>query len=225
MARNWLRPLGLTLATVLGFQATWLVSVELLRPSPGIFRMDQAAALTAAQKQTHAVTAAYIGVFRGDLWADAAFTYSSILWMNYHSDDTSHATQLHVASTMAERALTFAPHRSAMWLMLAALILRSNTASMKANEAIKMSHYTASSDSTLIPHRAQLSVQIETMDPELQELFKHDVRTIVRHMPDLKSTIIALYKSSRPVHRQLIEAALADSDPALLSALRPQSAL
>ena len=79
-SRGRFRLLTLLLATVLFAQAVWLFSAELTRSSIDRLPTDVRAAAAAARERDHAVQAATIGLIRGDLWADDAYTYATLLF-------------------------------------------------------------------------------------------------------------------------------------------------
>jgi hypothetical protein len=67
--------LGTTiLAGILGLAAVWILSVELIRPTLPFFANDAATAEVLAAHRVSARTAAWIGLIRGNLWADYAVT-------------------------------------------------------------------------------------------------------------------------------------------------------
>ena len=220
------RRLQITLIVFAGFLALQSVSIlisELLRPVI-IFPPDAAASTNAEERHTAATTAAYVGLFRGDLWADAALTYSNLLQIDNRADmNVESRTKIEAARATAERALALSPHDSRVWLLLAALDLQTNAEDGKIAEALRMSYFTGQNELTLLPMRLRLSVRLETMDQQLEELFRQDIVAIVKRAPSLKFAISAAYKAALPQHQRLIESFLFESDPELLAAIRSGS--
>ena len=67
-------------ATLLGVLSLWLLLSELSRSGIERLPTDQVSAAMAAKQRSAATFAASIGIIRGDLWAESAFTYSDLLW-------------------------------------------------------------------------------------------------------------------------------------------------
>src|SRR5882672_10822833 len=88
---------------VLGLQAAWLLSAELLRPSLPFFPTELEIQDAAAQRE-RAADAARIGWFRGDLWAD----YALIADRMSLKDGTLPSANAK-DETVSERALATAP--------------------------------------------------------------------------------------------------------------------
>ena len=79
-AINRTRVAVFALACVLGSLAAWILAAEVLRPSTIVFATDAQSAVSNYAQRDAAITAARIGLVRGDLWSEAAFAYGGMLW-------------------------------------------------------------------------------------------------------------------------------------------------
>jgi len=77
-----LRAILLALSIVLGCQALWILTAELFRLPSHDFARNTRAFSAAPADQKLAASAAWVGLIRGDLWAEYALTY-----LNPHSPD------------------------------------------------------------------------------------------------------------------------------------------
>src|ERR1700728_2917455 len=71
---------ALCVAALLGAQCIWLLLAQLSGSDVTNLPTDAPAAAAAAKQRGAAAWAAAIGVIRGNLWAQAGFTYSDLLW-------------------------------------------------------------------------------------------------------------------------------------------------
>jgi hypothetical protein len=211
--------LGFRLATslfamLLGVQCVWLLLAEFSRP--GITRLptDVASAAAARNERSNARRAAVIGLIRGDLWAESAFTYADLLW-----SDGRGGADLVQAQSSVNRALTPAPHKSSVWLLLAGLASRYRLPNIDVKEAIRMSYYTGPSELDLMPLRLWIAVHSDAFsDIELRDSISRDVRLLFTHQQ--KSAIVAAYNAAPSVGRQLIEQTIREIDPSAAESLR-----
>ena len=216
------RSIVLVFAFVLGCQATWILAAEIFRPSLPDFPANRQAAATAAAKRNEATLAASFGFIRGDLWAECALTYLDMFW----SDDRDSAsaqfpTTIERAREAADRALVFAPHDARVWLVLASIDSRFDWLNRNMAADLRMSYYTGTNETDLIPLRLLLAVRSSALaDRDFQQLVRHDVSTIVTRRPALKPAILAAYRDALPIGQQFLEETLAEIDPALLARLR-----
>ena len=100
------------LATFLGTQCIWLLLAEFVRPSAIRLPTDPQHAGIIAEHRNAATSAAWIGVIRGDLWAESAFTYANLLW----TDSTNNSELAHLVDrghARLDRAVLYAPIRLA----------------------------------------------------------------------------------------------------------------
>jgi predicted nucleic acid-binding protein len=211
-------------AVVLGFslfvggQAAWQLAAELTRvgiPTVPTF----AAASEATLHREHAKWVARFGFVRGDLWAESAFTYADLLWFTT-TLNAEERRSLDEARASAERALSYAPHSSAVWLLLAGLNSRFDGSRADAAMALKMSYYTGPSDPWLLALRLSISTHaIALSDEEIQQFVRRDLQLITRR-PELKPAIFAAYRDASPYGKRYMEQVLSESDPAFAQSLR-----
>jgi hypothetical protein len=127
----------LSLGALLGVQFIWLVSSELSRANVVQLPTTATAAATAAKERDRAALAAAIGLIRGELWAQSAFTYADLSFSR--NDNPDLVVKLGHARDSLDRALNDAPTQSAAWLLRAALGLRYPSLGFNVSEALKMS--------------------------------------------------------------------------------------
>jgi len=190
-------------AVVLGLQAAWLLSAELMRVSLPFFPGDKTEIEYALAQRELAAAAAKVGWLRGDLWADYALAADS-----RSLNDVPAATASDMTELMSERALAFAPYDARLWLLLSAINARSGWKDDKTLAQLKMSYYTAPNDTRLIPLRIAIAIQSQAIgDEELQILVEHEIRTLILHKPELKPVIVMAYRGASPAGRRFLEAA------------------
>jgi hypothetical protein len=88
--------------------------------------------------------AAQVGVVRGDLWAEAAFTYGDMLWNQDKNTSDVGTALFERTGTLTEQAIAYAPHDSRLWLLLAATYLPFDRLNDGASAALRMSSSRAS---------------------------------------------------------------------------------
>ena len=159
MARNWsafglifMQSLSLVrigafvLAVLLGGYAAWMLTLEMMRPSPPSFPFADIA--STSSDRDRAAAAAQIGVIRGDLWADEAILLASGLLDEAAAGTARPAPEsLGAARDAAERAVSLAPHDSRIWLLIAAIDAKLER---RTEALLKMSYYTAPNDVALM---------------------------------------------------------------------------
>jgi hypothetical protein len=184
----------LLFAVVLGFQSAWLLLAEFSRVEPK--------------------WAAEIGAFRGDLWAESAFTYAHLM-----QHDAGGDLNLARALSSLDRALVYAPLQSSAWLMLAELASRYQLPGVDAKEALKMSYYTGPSELELMPLRLSIAAHSDPFsDLELRDSISREVRLLITHQQ--KSAILAAYNAASSGGRQFIEQTIREIDPSAVESLR-----
>lgn len=221
-SHGWFRDTMLVLAFVLACQAFWILSAEFYRPSSvGLSISSQSAALRTANRGD-AHLAALIGYIRGDLWAEDLLTYPSAYQLHEKDNSsTNNSPPNEQIRYIAERALSFAPHDSRTWLVLANIDSRFDWLNKKASNDLRMSYYTGANEIELIPMRLSLAVNFSVIsDMDFQQLVRHDIRTVVTRKPELKPAVLDAYRYALPVGQQFIEETLKELDPTLLSTLR-----
>jgi hypothetical protein len=204
----------LLFAMLLGVQCVWLLFAEFSRP--GIYRLptDAAAAATARSDRINARRVAVIGVIRGDLWRESAFTYADLMW-----DDGRGGADLVQARSALSFALTAAPHQSSVWLLLAGLASRYQLAGVDVKEIVRMSYYTGPSELELMPLRLWVAVRSDALsDSELRDSISREVRLLFTHQQ--KSAIVAAYNAAPSEGRQFIEQTIREIDPSAAGSLR-----
>src|SRR5579883_3672012 len=77
-SRRGFRLLVLLFAGLLGAQSVWLLLAELSRADVKRLPTRPSAAAAAARQRSSALWAATFGGIRGQLWAEAAFTYADL---------------------------------------------------------------------------------------------------------------------------------------------------
>jgi hypothetical protein len=209
-------------ACLLGSLAAWILVAEFLRPAVIEFPDDAQYAASIYAHRDDATKAARIGLVRGDLWTQAAFAYGDLLWnQDKHSSDTN-AVPYERARALAELAITYAPHDSRLWLLLAAIDSRFDWLNDRASAALKMSYYTGSNAIKLVPARLLLSMQTRALqDSDFQELVRHDIHIAVVRKSELMPAIIAAYNNAPLSGQQFMEKTLAEFDPSMLASIHP----
>ena len=149
--------------------------------------------------------------------AQSGFTFADLYW----TTDAEQISSAEQARMSVERALRCSPHRSDVWLLLAALVAKLHWVGLTTSAALKMSYYTGPELEDLIPLRLLLAAQVDpAKDPELGDLVRQDIRTIVNRKPELKSAIVAAYRAAPAPDRRIIDETVTDLDPSLANSLR-----
>jgi len=208
-------------AILLGVLSIWLLLSELSRPGIERLPTDQVSAATAAKWRSAAAFAASIGIIRGDLWAESAFTYSDLLWDDGGpSADLTQALQH--ARISAENALRLAPHQSGAWLFLGALMSHHPSQGFDPTESLRMSYYTGPSEGDLMPLRLRLMARLNAFgDSEFQQFASWDLRTLIARRQT--SEIAKAYREASPAGKRFIEQTVADIDPSVVESVRSQA--
>jgi hypothetical protein len=208
-------------ALLLAIFCLWLVFAELKRPRLDAPPIDREGAELVAPDRDAARSAATAGLVRGDLWAEAAFTFADLLWSHPHGDSAAGPelkTSLAEAHDNLDRAVRYAPTNAGIWLFAAELGLHYGWSSPAPAEALRMSYYTGPNELSLMPMRAQLATQLPALDTDLQQLAERDVRLLVAHQQ--QPAIIRAYLAATPSGKQLIEEVVGKTDPGFVEALR-----
>jgi hypothetical protein len=213
----------LVFALALGAQCVWLLLSEFSRPGINALPSDATAAMAAAKQRDAAFWAASVGVVRGDLWAESAFTYADLLF-----DLTPSSTNPAVAESAAharfsvDHALKNGPHQSSVWLLLSGLALRFPSEHVDPLEALKMSYYTGPSEQKLFSLRLWLATRADHFDDvAMREFANREVRLLLK--ANQNSAIAEAYNIASPAGKLFIEGTVADLDPAFVKSLRASS--
>ena len=209
----------LLFAVLLGAQCVWLLLAEFSRPGIDALPADATTAIAAAKQRDAALWAASIGVIRGDLWAESAFTYADLVF-----DETGLQPNPDVARAVVrarfslDHALSDAPHQSGTWLLLADLALRYPSPGLDAIEALKMSYYTGPSEQNLIPLRLRAATLADRFnDVEMRAFISRELRFLLKQKQN--SAIAEAYNIASPAGKRFIEQTVADIDPSFLNTL------
>jgi hypothetical protein len=200
------------LASIVGIYCVWLLISELTRP--GVIRLpiDPQTAAAAAQKRAGAGWAARFGIVRGDLWAESGYTFADLLWKS-SKNDPNLAQSLELARSRLDRAIRYAPTNAGVWLLLAGFATQLND----VTEALRMSYFTGPSDISLMPIRTFIAAQMPTLDADMQQLARRDVRLLLTHQQ--KSAIIQAYHVATTTGKRFIDQELNERDPNFAQAL------
>jgi hypothetical protein len=209
----WLRGSVLIFAGVLGVQAVWLVTADLIHPRLPYFPQDKAGEERVLAARSAAVTAASIAWIRGELWMDAAIALSTGLTSAANERDSQMAQQRNEARAVAQRAARLSPHDSRAWLLLAALDSRFDWPSRDDANRLKMSYFTGPNELQLAAMRIRIAVHSPAIsDGELQSLVGQEIRSIVLHHQDQKSSLLAAYRNGSREGKEFLEATIGDVD-------------
>jgi hypothetical protein len=211
----------LAFASILAMQAIWIILAEYYHQHRIHLPMDPEASHIASQEHENASQAAALAMFRGDLWAESAFTHSDLLWkepatVSAANENVRKETQMDI-----EHALRYAPHRGDVWLMLAAMADRYNWQDYQPNSLLKMSYFTAPSDLSLFPLRIKVSLRANAIqDPEIQDMIRRDIRVVVTKSPALKPALATAYRSSSVEGKAFLDRTISEIDPVYLAVIR-----
>lgn len=212
------RLVTLLFAVLLGLQCVWLLSAEVSRSGIHRFPINAPTAAAARHFQPNARRAAVLGIIRGDLWAEAGFTYADLLW-----GDLTGGAEIRLELTQAlsalDHAVEDAPHQSGAWLLLAGLASRYSLTGIDALEALKMSYYTGSSEQDLMLPRLRIAVRSGTFsDVVFRDLVSRDVRLLVANQQ--KAALASVYSAASSAGKRFLEQTVDDIDPAAAKTLR-----
>lgn len=208
---------GIFLAAVLGGYCIWVILAALLQPGVSRLPTDMQSAAIAAKKHSDARWAAWVGIIRGDLWAESAFTYADLLWIETHNSPDV-AQLLHQARGRIDRTIGYAPTEASVWLLLAGLASRYHWSKPDPAEALRMSYYTGPNELALMPLRTLVAAQLPVLDPDTQQLARRDLHLLLQHHQ--KSAVLRAYAAATPTGQRFIEQAAGENDPSLVQSLR-----
>jgi len=214
--KTWLR-VALTLFGVfLSAQAAWILLAERHRLNHIRLPVDGKTATIALAEQDKIKQAASLAVVRGDLWAESAFTYGNLLWL-----DAGDQLNTEALKTLT-RALRYSPHRGDVWLMFAALANKYKWSGYQPSLLLKMSYYTAPNELALLPLRLDVSLHAKGAidDAELKDMVRRDISVILTRAPALKPALVAAYRSALPQGKVFAERVISEIDPGYLGVVR-----
>jgi hypothetical protein len=210
---------ALCVAALLGAQCIWLLLTQLSRSDVTKLPIDAPSAAAAAKQRGEATWAAAIGVIQGNLWAQAGFSYSGLLWEQNGAGANDNAKAIAQAQAILSQAVSDAPCNSGTWLLVAGLAARYPIKHWDTTAALKMSYYTGPSELRLIPFRFLLAVQSErSNDPEIRQFINRDLRFLLSN--NQINDVVAAYKVAPPSEKAVIEQTVAQLSPGTLASLR-----
>ncbi len=213
-------------AGLLGLAGVWLLVCALLSPRTIALPLDKEEAVATAPYRSSALWAARLGVIRGDLYQQAAFTDADLVWLDpARRRDPATAERLQRARSDAETALALAPVNSAVWLFLAELpTAPGKSTDAGAMAALQMSYFTAPVDPTLaLPRLQRALASAAPLDKDLQAFMKGDLRQLSLNAPDHYPAILSAYKAGSPQNQSIFEALATEIDPNLTQYLHGQT--
>ena len=163
-----------SLSIIIAIYCVWLLISELTQPHVIRMPVDLQSAAAAAQKRAEASWAARFGIIRGDLWAEAGYTFADLLWKS-SKNDPNLAQSLEAARIRLDQAIRYAPTNAGVWLLIAGFAAQFKD----ATEALRMSYFTGPSEVSLMPIRTFIAGQMPTLDADMQELARRDVRILL----------------------------------------------
>lgn len=204
-----------TFAIVLGLQAAWLLSAEVLRPALPFFPTGKSDLDYAISQRSKAAAAANIGWLRGDLWAEYALTNAP------PNNEVSSLPATDKDEVIAARALAAAPYDARLWLLLFRQNAQSGWKDDKTLAQLKMAYYTAPNETRLFAARLQSATQPQAVgDDELRPLVAHEISAIITRKPALKQVIADVYRTTNAAGRRLLEEQLTPLDREFLAELQ-----
>jgi len=210
----------LLFAILLSLQCAWLSLTGLLRTGIDRLPTDPRAAAAAAGKRDAAARVASIGAFRGELWAQSAFTYAELLFTEAGGGTNKNLKSASARARLnLDRALGDAPHQSGAWLLLAGLAARYPSPGLEAKQALKMSYYTGPSEPDLMLLRLRIAAHSDAFsDIEIRQFVSRDLRVLLAQKQ--KSAIAEVYDVASPAGQRFIEQVVKDFDSSAVDFLR-----
>jgi len=206
-------------AGALAAAGTWTLTAELARPPRNGFPIN-VNYQSAAEQRPQLARAAYFGMVRGDLWANLFFSFADSLFTQNDRDFGAIAT-VNEALPTAERALSYAPYQTAVWLLLSDMAGKYELPKPKSGDALKMSYYTAPYKTSLIPLRLSIAMRSDALgDTELKQFVERDLRMILTAQPEMRPAIVTAYAKASADGRHLVESIAQEVDASFLSSLK-----
>ena len=205
----------LLIAILIGVQSLWILLPELSRPGIELpTNSVSAGSASVTSRRDAAIWAARIGVIRGDLWAESAFTYADLLW-DTSIDGAAPATELQRARKSLYRTLDEAPEKSGAWLLLAGLALHYPSIAQDPTAALKMSYYTGPTEKHLMSLRLRIAAQADAFnDFEVRQFVSRDLRMFLAQHQE--AVIAEAHHVASPTGKHFIENVVSEIDPSAL---------
>jgi hypothetical protein len=212
------RATAVPLACILGVYCLWLLVAELSRPKIHRLPTDPQSAAVAAKDNAGSNWAAWIARFRGDLWAESAFTSADLLWADRAGTDPSQVKSLAEVTDRLRRAIRYAPTNAGVWLLAAGLAAKYGWPKPRPAEMLRMSYFTGPSELRLMPLRLTVAMSLPALDPDLEQLADRDLRVLLAHQQ--KRDIMEAYRSATPAQKHFIERAVGAIEPDFVDSLQ-----
>lgn len=120
-----------------------------------------------------------------------------------------------------KQALSWAPYDAELWLALALLESQHDPGGPAMLEALKMTYFTAPNDTRLMPVRLDTATRFDaTIDPDLAELVRGDVRLMLARRAELKTAVVLAYRRASKRGKEFLEQAVKAIDPSFVATLR-----
>src|SRR5262245_25141376 len=215
------RAMTLAFACILAGFASWTLAAEILRPQGINFTTDAHSAASMYAHRDAAVRAAQFGLVRGDLWSEASFAYGNLLLTQVRNPFRPEMTLVAHTRAVTELAITYGPHDSRLWLLLAANYFGFDWLNERAAASLRMSYYTGSNTLAVLPARLFLATQSHALqDDDFQELVRHDIEIAVARKAQFGPAIVVAYNNASASGRRIFEKALGALDPSMLESIR-----
>jgi hypothetical protein len=213
------RLVALLLALIVGVISSKNLAAEFLRSAPPPSPSGSNNSPTSAQVSS-AARAASIAPFRSDLLADHALALAGQA-LNFGKKGPSESED--ALQSAVRSALKIGPHDARMWLLLALIQTRTNSAAPLVAEALKLSYLTGPNQAELIPIRLDAVITTNALsDPDLGELARSDVRAVLTALPEQRQTLTNDYARASEIGKKFLEESVAAVDPGSMNLLRKQ---
>ena len=209
-------------AIALGIAGAWTFVSELASP-PRIGLPSEQNNFAAKLQRPRSALAARVGLVRGDLWAELFLSFANSI-IGQSGRDFGAIETLNEALPAAERALTYAPYRSDVWLLLAAMSEKYELQTPNSAAVLMMSYYTAPYSLDLTPLRLSMATRGNALrDADLRQFVEQDLQMIFAGQPELRPAVIAAYATASIEGKHLIESVAEQADPSFLASLQKQT--
>jgi hypothetical protein len=165
------RAVTLACSALLGLQAVWLLTVDVVRPKISYFPTTEAGSSAAVTHSVAAGVAAKIGMLRGDVYTEYAITQRAEFLPDIDgATGTASHGAIEEARAVASHAAALAPSDPRTWLLLAEVALH-DSSPQEISEILKMSYFTGPNAVALMPERLTLAARTAAIkDPDCKIL-------------------------------------------------------